>query len=129
MLTKMLIVAGLTITFLGLVLGTSLIEQSYPSFRTISFSACGDNVQPAKWWQGGVITDGTKVIACWVANVGLIIVDFVFFVFGTIVLAFNVVTLNIPGAPSWIRGLWAFAWGGTALYLLTTTLIRGAKGD
>jgi hypothetical protein len=109
-----LAIVGLTLAFMGLLFGQSLAESSYPAFKSVDFGACSGNA--------------LDEIACWIGNVGAIVFNFFAFIYGTIVFFIALLTFNVPGAPTWIRFLVGTMIGGTVLWALATTLLRGSKG-
>jgi hypothetical protein len=106
-------IVGLTAVFMGLFLGQSLAEQSYPPFFNVNFGSCAGNP--------------LSVIGCWVSNVGALIINLFIFLYGTVVFFINILTFNVPGAPSWIRTIIGTLMGGTVLWSIATALFRGSK--
>lgn len=126
--TTILGIVILTVAFQGLFYGSSLVQSSYPPLRSVDFGSCSDQ---QSWASGvpiiGAISDGTKTIACWVGNFFLIIGNVFVFLYGTVVFIINVMTFNVPGAPTFIRFLIGGILGGSLLFVVATSLIRGSK--
>ena len=113
-----LAIVALTLTFQGLLYGGSLIDASYPALRTVDFDACND----ATGW-----TRGIEIFGCYIGNVLLILINAVVLIFGTVVFFVNLITFNVPGAPTFVRFLVGATLGASVLWIVIATLFRGTK--
>ena len=88
----------ITLTFEGLLFGSELAERSFPSFD-----------QPISGGFWGVLDAIIAVVQV---------------IWGVVVFIFNLVTINVPGAPWWIRLPVAGVLGGGLIWAISE-LIRG----
>lgn len=106
----------LTFAFEGALYGQDLIESSYPAFYSVDFGSCGGD---------GALDD----IACYIGNAWNAFLNFLLFIFGTIILAFNLITFNIPGSPPLVRFILTGIVGGTVLIFVAVAIIRGGSSE
>lgn len=99
-----------TLTFTALIYGNELAAQSYPEMRDVNFSEC----------DGGAL----ETMACLFKNVFLTIGNAFAFIFGSIAFLWNLVSFNIPGAPTFIR----FFLGSTLGFGLVWSIVVLTRG-
>lgn len=111
-----LTVVMLTFAFQGLLFGNDLYEQSYPDFKPVDFGDCS-----------GV--GALEAIGCVSYNTFLLVINSVLFIYGTVVLAFNLISFNVPGAPAFARFLIAGIVGGGLVIAITIAVFRGGSAS
>lgn len=86
----LLLVIALTLGFEGLLLGSSIVSESFPAASTVDFGSCSN-------------AGGLDKIACVIENAWNFVVNVVKVIFGVVALIFNLVSFNVPGAPWFVR--------------------------
>lgn len=102
-----------TLVFTSILYGNALADESFPNATVVNFGQCGNE-------------GGFGALFCPLWNVFLYIVNIFKIIFGAIAFVFNLVTLNVPGAPWYIRAMYFTFFGGTITWSIAS-LLRGGS--
>ena len=109
-----------TLGFEAAVTGGNIIASSFPTLFNVSFNDCSQN----GFWSNGF---GLGTISCWFVNLGFVIIDFVLLLVGVVLICWNLISFNIPGAPVIVRAMVGSFFGFVIVYS-GAQLFRGTSG-
>jgi hypothetical protein len=110
-----LMVVLLTLGFEGLLFGSQVASASFPEMSKSADANCSDN-------------NGLSFIGCLIGNAWAFVVNVFKVIFGAIAFFFNLVSVNIPGAPWFVRLFIGGAIGGALIWGIAA-LFRGGGGS